>query len=120
MAETVELRIKPELKIILSMDEFEIIDVSEPKNNGVYTYESIKSVKLNSEQTNWLISIFSVIVESLTGTGSGGKFKTKPNLNLELEDRNLKIWLNAANFEKAGKVTELISQRKTSIHQLQK
>ena len=45
MTETIELRNKPELKIILNTHEFEVIDASEPKNNGTYSYAEIKSVK---------------------------------------------------------------------------
>ncbi|REG88211.1 hypothetical protein [Winogradskyella sediminis] len=74
MTETVELRNKPELKFILNTDEFNVIDASEPKNNGTYSYTEIKSAELNSERTDWLISVLSVIVDFLTGSGNGGKF----------------------------------------------
>ena len=86
MTETVELRNKPELKFILNTDEFNVIDASEPENNGTYSYTEIKSTELNSERTNWLISILSVIVDFLTGSGNGGKFKTKANLILKHKD----------------------------------
>ena len=91
MLKTIELRNKPQLKFTLNADEFNIIDASEPKNNGTYSYNEIKSAELNSERTNWLISILSVIIDFLTGSGNGGKFKTKANLTLKTQERNLKI-----------------------------
>ena len=117
MTETVKLRNKPELKFILNTDEFNVIDASEPENNGTYSYTEIKSAELNSERTNWLISILSVIIDFLTGSGNGGKFKTKPNLTLKTEKRNLKIWLNDADYGKAEKITELINKNKTYTQQ---
>ncbi|MEF3080581.1 hypothetical protein [Winogradskyella poriferorum] len=117
MTETVELRNKPELKFILNTDEFNVIDASEPENNGTYSYTEIKSAELNSERTNWLISILSVIIDFLTGSGNGGKFKTKANLTLKTEKRNLKIWLNDADYGKAKKITELINKNKTYTQQ---
>jgi hypothetical protein len=42
MTETVELRNKPELKIILNENEFEIVDASEPKNSGSTHSENLK------------------------------------------------------------------------------
>ena len=112
MTENVELRNKPELKFVLNMDEFDIIDASDPKNNGTYSYAEIKSAELNSERTNWLISILSIIVDFLSGSGNGGKFKTKANLILKTDNRNLKIWLNDADYEKAENLTELIKSKK--------
>ena len=112
MTENVELRNKPELKFVLNMDEFDIIDASDPKNNGTYSYAEIKSAELNSERTNWLISILSIIVDFLSGSGNGGKFKTKANLILKTDNRNLKIWLNDADYGKAENLTELIKSKK--------
>ena len=112
MTENVELRNKPELKFVLNMDEFDIIDASDPKNNGTYSYAEIKSAELNSERTNWLISILSIIVDFLSGSGNGGKFKAKANLILKTDNRNLKIWLNDADYGKAENLTELIKSKK--------
>ena len=117
MTETVELRNKPELIFILDTNEFNIFDASDLKNNGTYSYTEIKSAELNSERTNWLISILSVIVDSLTGTANGGKFKTKTNLTLNTEKLNLKIWLNDADYGKAEKITEFINKNKTYTQQ---
>ena len=112
MTENVELRNKPELKFVLNMDEFDIIDASDPKNNETYSYAEIKSAELNSERTNWLISILSIIVDFLSGSGNGGKFKTKANLILKTDNRNLKIWLNDADYGKSENLTELIKSKK--------
>ena len=112
MTETIKLRNKPELKIILDKNDFEIVDASEPKNNGTYSYAEIKSEKLNSERTNWLISTLSIIVDFLTGSGNGGKFRSKANLILKMDNRNLKIWLIDADFEKAKKVIVIINNKK--------
>ncbi|MGB1232514.1 MAG: hypothetical protein ACPG5M_09760 [Winogradskyella sp.] len=117
MKETVELRNKPELKIILNKDEFEIVDASEPKNSGTYSYAEIKTAELNSEQTNWFISALSILVDFIIGSGNGGKFRTKANLMLKTENQNLKIWLNNADFGKAEKITELINEKKTYAQQ---
>ncbi|GFZ77835.1 hypothetical protein GCM10011531_04110 [Aquaticitalea lipolytica] len=115
MTEIVVLRNKPELRIILNNDEFEIVDASEPKNNGIYSFGELKNVELNAERTNWLISILSVITDFITGIGNGARFKDKSNLNIEMENRNLKLWLINADFGKAEKLTELIKSKKT-IH----
>ncbi|WP_298425208.1 hypothetical protein [uncultured Kordia sp.] len=114
MITTIELRNKPELKIILNNDEFEIVDASEPKNSGIYSFRKLKNTELNAERTNWLISTLSIIVDLLIGSGVGGKFKKKANLILEMENRNLKIWLIDADFEKAKKITELMNNKKTT------
>ncbi|GGE02121.1 hypothetical protein [Planktosalinus lacus] len=115
MNEILELRNKPELKIILNTDEFEIVDASQPKNNGIYSFSEIKSVELNSERTDWFISTLSQITDFLMGgTGNGGNFKNKANLKLRLTDRNLKIWLNDANLRKAERVKVLINSKKPS------
>ncbi len=117
MTETVALRNKPELKIILNTDGFEIVDVSEPQNNGTYTYGQIESVALNAERTDWFISALSFIVGLFAGSAGGGNFKNKANLQLEMVDRTLKIWLTDADFEKAERIVELINNNKTYTQQ---
>lgn len=112
MTETIELRNKPELKIILNKNEFEIVDVSEPKNSGIYSFGKLKNVELIAERTNWLFSAFTIVVDLFTGSAFGGKFKSKANLNFSMENRNLKIWLIDANFDKAKRVTELLNSEK--------
>jgi len=109
MTETVKLRNKPELKITLNNDGFEIIDASEPKNNGIYSFNKIKKVELNKARTNWLISILSHLVEFITGIGGGRKFKNKANLKLEMDNQTLKISLSNADLKKAERVVELLN-----------
>ncbi len=117
MTETVELRNKPELKIILNTDEFEIVDASEPQNSGTYTFRQIKSVALHAERTDWFISALSFIVGFFTASAGGGNFKDKANLQLEMVDRTLKIWLTDADFKKAERIAELINTKKTYTQQ---
>ncbi len=113
MTETIELRNKPELKFILNADEFDILDASDPKNSGTYSYSEIKSTELNEERTNWLLSTLSIIVDLITGGYGSGKLKERANLKLEMKNLNLKVWLIDADFEKAKRVTELINSKKT-------
>ncbi len=113
MTETVELRKKPELRIILDADRFEIVDISEPKNSGTFPFQQIKSVELNGQQTNWFISILSWILELFSGNAIvGGNFESQANLKLEMVDRSLKIWLTSVDFEKAKRVAELLNNKK--------
>lgn len=112
MKETLELRNKPELKIILDTDEFEIVDSYEQNNSGIYSFRDLKKVVLNSERTNWLFSIFTIIISFFFGGAiEGGKFKNKSNLEIQILNRNLKIWLIDADFEIAKKVTEILSRK---------
>ncbi len=117
MTETIALRNKPELKIILNTDEFEIVDVSEPQNNGTYTFIQIKSAALHAERTDWFISALSWIVDLVAGSAVGGNFKNKANLQLVMVNRTLKIWLTDADFEKAERIVELINNNKTYTQQ---
>jgi hypothetical protein len=117
MTETIELRNKPELKFILNADEFDILDASDPKNSGTYSYSELKSTELNEERTNWLLSTLSIIVDLITGGYGSGKLKEKANLKLEMKNLNLKVWLIDADFEKAKRVTELINSKKTYTQQ---
>lgn len=115
MNEILELRNKPELKIILKTDEFEIVDASQPKNNVIYSFIDIKSIELNAERSDWFITTISYITDFLMGgTSYAGNFKNKANLKLNLTDRKLKIWLNDADFRKAERVKRLITDKKTS------
>lgn len=115
MNEVFELRNKPELKIILNTNQFEIVDASQPKNNVIYSFIDIKSIELNAERSDWFITTISYITDFLMGgTSYAGNFKNKANLKLNLTDRKLKIWLNDADFRKAERVKRLITDKKTS------
>lgn len=117
MKETLELRNKPELKIILNKDEFEVVDMSESKNSGIYSFSDLKNVELNAEKTNWLFSAFTVIVDLFTGSAFSKKFKSKANMEVVMDNRKLKIWLIDADFEKAKTVTELLNGKKAYTQQ---
>ena len=121
MTKLVKLRNKPELKFTLESDEFNLVDVSEPKNSGTYSYSEIEKVELNKEKTNWIYSIFTLIADftlSFVGfdTGAGGKYKDKANLKIKLSGRTLKIWLTKADFAEAEKLTELITVKIKPTH----
>lgn len=111
MKEIVELRSKPELKIILNKIDFEVIDASEPTNSGNYSYVNLKNVTLNLEKTNWLFSAFTIIIGIVFNSAELRKYKTKPNLILETDMQNLKIWLIDADLEQAKKLSELIKNK---------
>ncbi|WP_226989951.1 hypothetical protein [Cellulophaga baltica] len=111
MEETVDLRNKPELKIVFKTDEFEVIDLSDPKNNGSYSFSSLNKVALNAEKANWWFSAFTVVVELFVGSGSAKIYNNKAYLNLNMDKRDLKIWLIDADFEKAKRATELLSKK---------
>lgn len=111
MIETLELRSKPELKVILNKDEFEIADESEPHNNGIYSVEKLRKVKLNEERINWFISALSLVVDLFSGSAVGGRFKKKACLNFEMENENLRIWLIGVDLQKAKRVSELLNDK---------
>jgi hypothetical protein len=117
MPEKITLRNTPELKFSLDTDEFNIVDVSEPKNSGTYSYSEIKDVELNKEQSNWIYSISTYLAEfflSFLGVdlAAGGNYKDKANLTIKLSNRNLKIWLINAKFTEAQKLTKLINGKR--------
>ncbi|MEO9893953.1 hypothetical protein [Aurantibacter sp.] len=114
MTETFELRAKPYLKINLNEKAFEIVDAAEPTNNGSYLYQQVNSVVLNSEKTNWWFSALTVLIDLFTSSGNSGKYKDKANLYIALENRQLKIWLYKADFEKAKKVAYKLQNTKKS------
>lgn len=111
MEQTITLRSKPKLKITLNSDGFEIVDRSNPKNSGEYLYKDLRNVKLNPEKTDWLVSLFSLIVGLFTSSAIQGNYKNKANLQLEMVDWNLKIWLVEADFQKAERVSQLLTEK---------
>ena len=116
MTETIELRIKPELKIVLNAKSFEIVDVYDSQNNGIYFYSELKNVKIYKKQTNWPITGLILIVGIFVGF-AGGRFKNQANLVFEMKNRRLKIRLFDTDFEKVKRVIELISIKKTYTQQ---
>ena len=112
MTETVTLRNKPALKLMLHANSLEIVDSSDPKNNGTYAFKEIRNAKVTAEGTDWFVSIVSYIVTLFTGGALGGNYKNKAHLSLETDDGTLKIWLVDADFEKAERVAQLINAKK--------
>ena len=117
MKETLELRNKPELKIILNMDEFEVMDISESQNSGIYSFADLKNVELNEEKTNWLFSAFTLIIDLITSSNFSKKYKTKANMEVEMKNQKLKIWLMDADFKKAKIVTDMLNEKKAYTQQ---
>lgn len=98
------LRSKPELKIIFNDKSFEVTDKATADNNGVYLYRQIKSIKINPKRTNWFISVLSHLLDLLTDSGIGGKFKDQANLKINLNDKTLKFTLIEADLAICDKV----------------
>ena len=99
--ETYLLREKPELKLILDQDNFEIIDFYDRKNTGVYSFKSLKNIELRTQQINWLFSIFSWIVDVFLPISEGGIYRDKAIMIIHLADKKLKMSLHESDFEKA-------------------
>ena len=72
----------------------------------------MKNVKLNAEKTDWLVSLFSLMVGIFVSSSIQGNFKNKANLQLEMVDRNLKIWLVDVDFQKAENISQLLTEKK--------
>ena len=113
MLKIFELRNKPELKIILKKDKFEIIDALEINNNGIYSKSEIIKIELNKEKTNWFVTVFGNILEILTGIAFGGKFKNKAKLKLNFENKTIILLLNNNELKEAEKISKLLTIEKT-------
>lgn len=109
--ETVELRTKPELKITINQNGFKILDSADPVNNTEYSFLKLNKVEFHPRQTDWLVSILSVVVDLITGGGNSGKFKNKPNLKFKLDNKTFKLYLVDADLEKAKAITDLLNQK---------
>ena len=108
MTETVELRNKPELKIKLNEVGIEIIDASQSKNSGLFSFSDIISIKLNPKKADWVITSAAWIFGLLTASGGSSIYKNEANFKLKMANQNLKIWLDNADFEKAERIEKLI------------
>jgi hypothetical protein len=115
MEESIELRLKPELKVIFKTEGFELIDASAPKNTGFYLYKNLNDVKLNAAGRNWIVSAVSLIVDFfiLEGGNVTGNEKNKANLELKMATTNIKIWLIEVDFQKAEKVLNILNHKKS-------
>lgn len=75
---------------------------------GFFLIENLINVEVNERKTNWFITILSFTVDLFTGSGSGSKYKDKAYLNIDLENRSIKIWLSNENIDKANKAKDLL------------
>ena len=115
MSEIVQLRNRPELKFIFNSTEFEIVDAADPKNNGVYAYSAVENIELRTEQTNWLFSTFTHVVDLLIGdAGAGGNYKTNAHFNIKQNTKSFKVWLLDIENLKAEKIPELFLKKKNA------
>ena len=111
MKDTVELRLKPELKIIFKTEGFELIDAAAPKNTGVYLYKNLIDVKLNPEGRSWFVLAVTLIIELfITESFTSGKEKNKASLQLKMATKNIKIWLIDVDFREAERVVQLLNK----------
>ena len=92
------LREKPLLQFILKEKEFEITDDSNPKNSGKHYYEETDKFNFIEPKVNWVITILSIFIDFVSGGGNGGKFKSKPYLEINIKSKRLKIYLIDANI----------------------
>ena len=117
MTETITLRNKPTLKLMLHSSSLEIVDSSDPKNNGTYAFNDIKNAKVKAESTDWFVSILSYILDLFVSSALGGNFKNKAHLTLDTDDGTLKIWLVDADLQQAEKVAQLINAKTNGTQQ---
>ncbi|WP_282112232.1 hypothetical protein [Maribacter stanieri] len=110
MNQTIDIRYKPTAKIIFSEDKFEIIDTGDESNNGIYLLDNLLNFDVIEKRTNWFITILSFAVDIFTGSGSGGSYKNKAYLKIDLENRNIKIWLSNEDIAKANIARELLTE----------
>ena len=113
MTETIIIRDKPALQLILHANSLEIVDRSDPNNSGTYLFNGIKNAKVNAEDTDWFVSILSYVVTLFVGGALWGKYKNKAHLTLTTDDGTLKIWLVDADLQQAKKVAARINAKRT-------
>lgn len=113
MKETIELRLKPELKIVFNTEGFELTDASAPKNSGFYLYKNIKNIKLNKEGRSWFVTVVSNLLDFFIFGGGTvtGREKDKANLQVMMASQNFKVWLIDADIHKAEKVADMLNKK---------
>ncbi|WP_431471604.1 hypothetical protein I5168_09480 [Nonlabens sp. SCSIO 43208] len=111
MSSVFVLRDHPELKFILDANQVKILDVSDPTSSGSYLYSEIRSITLNEKETNWMFSIFSMLIEIWTGLGNGKIYETNANLTLITDDQKIKIGLQGADLKQVNKTIEFINEK---------
>lgn len=92
MATTIyELRKKPKLLFTFNDSDFHLIDEDNPSNNGEFKYNSIISVDLVKGKTNWIVSIFSLVIDFIFDLGSFSNYKEKDKLIIKLKNSTIEI-----------------------------
>ncbi|MBC8882486.1 hypothetical protein H9X57_00860 [Flavobacterium piscinae] len=94
---TYELRKKPKLLFTLSDSDFHLIDEDNSANNGEFKYNSIISVDLVKGRTNWIVSIFSLVIDFILDLGSFSNYKEKDKLIFQLTSSKIEILLFKVN-----------------------
>lgn len=103
MSRHFKLNNTPLLTINFFEDKFEIKDNFNIKNSGIYEFDEIKEIQFNEAKTNWYISLLSIIIDLITGSANGGKFRNKPFILIKLTNRELKLKLIDSGIEEAEK-----------------
>lgn len=94
MATTIyELRKKPQLLFTLNDTDFHLIDVDKPANNAEFKFNSIISIDLIKGKTNWIVSIFSLVIDFIFDLGSFSNYKEKDKLIIQTKDSEIEILL---------------------------
>ena len=113
MATTIyELRKKPKLLFTFNDSDFHLIDEDNPSNNGEFKYNSIISFDLVKGKTNWIISIFSLVIDFIFDSTSFNNDKEKDKLFVQLKNSKIEILLFKVDKKE---VEDLISNLKESI-----
>jgi hypothetical protein len=98
MATTIyELRKKPKLLFTLNDSDFYLIDEENPSNGNEFKYNSIISVDLFKGKTNWIVSIFSLVIDFIFDLGSFSNYKEKDKLIIQLTSSKIEILLFKVN-----------------------
>lgn len=98
MATTIyELRKKPKLLFTLNYSDFHLTDEGNPSNSNEFKYHSIISVDLFKGKTNWIVSIFSLVIDFIFDLGSFNNFKEKDKLIIQLTSSKIEILLFKVN-----------------------
>lgn len=112
MATTIyELRKKPQLLFTLNDTDFHFIDEDNPSNNGEFKYNSIVSVDLVKGKTNWIVSIFSLVIDFIFDLGSFSNYKEKDKLIIQLTSSKIEIFLFKVNKEEIESLIESIKNK---------
>lgn len=102
------LREKPELKIIVNKNDFEIIDYYETKNSGKHVCTTFLYATIVPESTNWLVTITSYLFSSFM-ISDGSLYKNRPKLHIDLVDRTIKINLFDVDLKYAMKIVAVLN-----------